>query len=330
MSNSLYFSTCLSMLLVLLSNFQLYSQSFEFALIGDMPYHPDDSVKFENLIRDINADDKLQWIMHTGDIKEGYEVCSDTYLQNRFDWYAKFEHPFIITPGDNEWTDCHRNRDEGYYAPLERLSKLREIFFKNPTQSLGQRKIALRSQSTQAEFQSFPEHQAWEKSGVYFATMHMVGSNNGWVQFEGRTSADDLEVASRTHAAIAWMKETFALADQDGKGVFLMIHANPGWFSPEDTLQGMAERAFGEFIRELEKCVIKFGRPVILAHGDSHYFRLDKPLLNSVTKRRIEMFTRLEGFGDRDIHWLKIHVDPDDPMVFQVRQELVKENFEEH
>ncbi len=54
-----------------------HGQSFEFALIGDLPYFKDDSLKFNRLIDDINADSGLSWIIHTGDIKSGSSPCSD-------------------------------------------------------------------------------------------------------------------------------------------------------------------------------------------------------------------------------------------------------------
>jgi len=39
--------------------------------------------------------------------------------------FETFEAPLIFVPGDNEWTDCHR-QNNGSYDPIERL----EIFFK--------------------------------------------------------------------------------------------------------------------------------------------------------------------------------------------------------
>jgi len=36
---------------------------------------------------------------------------------------------------------------------------------------------------------------------------------------------------------------------------------------------------------------------VVDVHGDSHYFRVDKPLLDTLG-RRLENFTGLETFGD--------------------------------
>ncbi len=53
-------------------------------------------------------------------------------------------------------------------------------------------------------------------------------------------------------------------------------------------------------------------------HGDSHYFRIDKPLLDS-QGLRVENFTRVETFGDHaeggtnDVNWVKVRVDPEQP-----------------
>ena len=35
--------------------------------------------------------------------------------------FNNFEAPFIYTPGDNEWTDCHRENN-GSFDPIERLT----------------------------------------------------------------------------------------------------------------------------------------------------------------------------------------------------------------
>jgi hypothetical protein len=48
---------------------------------------------------------------------------------------------------------------------------------------------------------------------------------------------------------------------------------------------------------ELRNLMIAFKKPVVLVHGDSQYFRIDKPLVDS-QGRRLKNFTRLETFGD--------------------------------
>jgi hypothetical protein len=184
----------------------------------------------------------------------------------------------------------------------------------------------LETQSARAGFTSFPENQRWEKNGVWFATCHIVGSSNGTRPFPGRNEDDDREVIERTQAAIFWLQETFYKA-KAAKAVFIMIHANP---SLEKAANPDATPGFYDFLAALEAEVIRFGKPVMLAHGDSHYFRYDKPLVDRKSKRRIENFTRLESFGARDVHWVRVIVDPRDPNIFQIRQEIVKANLEKH
>ena len=77
----------------------------------------------------------------------------------------------------------------------------------------------------------------------------------------------------------------------------------------------------------LESETIAFGQPVVLVHGDSHYFRIDKPLLGTQSRRRIENFTRVETFGENDNHWLHVTVAPGSPNVFVFDQRIVAENI---
>ena len=78
----------------------------------------------------------------------------------------------------------------------------------------------------------------------------------------------------------------------------------------------------------------KLARPeanVVLVYGDSHYFRIDKPLVDSSGKR-LENFTRLETFGDNapnglnDVHWVKVLVDPSSRDVFAFEPQIVPAN----
>lgn len=325
MISTLLEKTALTLFFFSLLSITLVAQRFEFALIGDMPYDKSEEAKFRNLVREINNDQGIRWVLHTGDIKNGATPCSDQYFKNRLAVYQQFKKPFILTPGDNEWTDCYRPACGGY-APLDRLEALRKIFFAEPQISLGQKKLPLESQSKLTGFSSFPENQRWEKNGVWFATCHIVGSFNATKNFPGRSKKDDLEVEERTKAAIFWLQQTFYKA-KTAKAVFIMIHANP---KLEKAADPKATPGFYDFLAALEKEVIRFGKPVLLAHGDSHYFRYDKPLVNRKNKRRIENFTRLESFGARDVHWVRVIVNPKDPNIFQIRQEIVDDNLEQH
>ena len=77
----------------------------------------------------------------------------------------------------------------------------------------------------------------------------------------------------------------------------------------------------------LEAETIVYGRPVALVHGDSHYFRIDKPLIGTRSGRRVENFTRVETFGENDNHWLHVAVEPQSPNVFVFDQRIVEANL---
>jgi len=76
---------------------------------------------------------------------------------------------------------------------------------------------------------------------------------------------------------------------------------------------------------------VAFGRPVAAVHGDSHYFRVDKPLLDA-TGRRVQNFTRVETFGDHaennnnDVQWVKVDVDPESRGVFSFQPQIIASN----
>ena len=82
----------------------------------------------------------------------------------------------------------------------------------------------------------------------------------------------------------------------------------------------------------LEAEVLAFGKPVVLLHGDTHFFRVDKPLFRSTEAgpknlgRQIENFTRVETFGFPEAHWVSVLVDLDDPHVFTFKEQIVDKN----
>jgi hypothetical protein len=345
----------LASILVLLSGSAAYRQTerpswgLEFALIGDMPYDARHENEFANLMRQIDAAD-LAFVVHDGDFWwDGAEwteeagalaPCSDEAFRNRLELAQRSRHPFIYVPGDNEWTDCHRAKPR-QYDPLERLAKLRGMFFQGD-RSLGRRTIRLTRQSEDPRYARFRENARWSAGGVLFVTLHIVGSNNNL----GRTPEMDAEYAERNAADLAWMKQGFELAVRTGsKAIMLIAQADPrfenSWPSiiqQRYMLAGLgfespaARRAtgFDEFLVALEKETIAFGKPVVYVHGDSHIFRVDKPLYGSVSRRMVENFTRLETFGHPDAHWVRVVVDPADPQVFSFRQEIVQPNLIKH
>ena len=90
----------------------------------------------------INADRDVRLVAHLGDIKSGSTECSDAYFAQIRGQFDRFVDPLVYTPGDNEWTDCHRVNN-GAYDPLERLAAIRDVFFDDPGRTLGERAIGV-------------------------------------------------------------------------------------------------------------------------------------------------------------------------------------------
>jgi len=89
---------------------------------------------------------------------------------------------------------------------------------------------------------------------------------------------------------------------------------------------------FTAFLTALEAEVVAFGKPVAFLHGDTHYFRVDKPLFRAGAEspgdrgRQVENFTRVESFGFPEAHWVRVIVDPTDAGVFSFKEEIVEKN----
>lgn len=298
---------------------------FEFALIGDTPYR--DIAKFENVLSAINASPNIQFVLHAGDIKTGSSACSNELFADRLERFNRFEVPFIITPGDNEWTDCHRVA-AGQYRPLERLAKFRQMFYPVPGRTLGRKTLTVETQATDPLRAEFVEHMRWTRQHVTFATLHIVGSQNGLESFDKkssikRTAANNNEVARRIDASVAWIRSTFARAKaEEARGVLFLFQANPNFSAAPGSGQ---RKGFDPVLTVLQEEASAFGKPVLLAHGDTHYMRVDKPLRISGTA--IPNLTRVETFGDSDYHWLRVVVDPKSREVFSVHQEIVDANL---
>lgn len=296
-------------------------RAFEFAVIGDLPYGVgigERDEDFELLINELNADTELAWVLHIGDIKTGGSSCSDEMLKDRWRRFQRIKAPFIFTPGDNEWTDCHRP-STGNFDPLERLAFLRSLFYGSKREQADRKKLEIKTQAEHNKrFTDYVENYTWVYQDVRFATLHLVGSENGSKPFStfskhSRGKQHDREVDEREAAALSWLEHTFDTAkQQQERAVVLAIHANPGLFSHLDKND---HPAFEAFNRGLNKHIKSLDVPVLLVHGDSHYMRIDQPRLAG--KRNSGDFTRLESFGETNKSWVKVKVDADTKAVFQ-------------
>src|SRR5262245_4569972 len=162
---------------------------FAFALIGDMPYGNPREAEFAALTAEVNRDNDVDFVVHVGDIKAGSERCDNDLIIRRFGLYQTFQRAFVYTPGDNEWTDCHR-ANNGAYNPLERLAFVRTTFFPEVGKTTGGQTRPVQSQAQGAAYSEFVENVMFRKQSVMFATVHVVGSNNDLEPWSGISPTD--------------------------------------------------------------------------------------------------------------------------------------------
>jgi hypothetical protein len=208
----------------------------------------------------------------------------------------------MFTPGDNHWTDCDRPSNGGFDS-LGRLELERKVFFSTPY-SLGTKPMKQEVQSGPNEPKCLGgtnasphpadcvENRRWSLKGVTFATVNVQGSCNNLCD----TAPNPQEEAARNTADIQWLDETFEQAENDGSAaVMIIMQADPGFDQSDATRaplrdpKTLAETdkdaqgnpipdGFQSYLVALRNDTIAFQKPVVLVYGDSHYFRIDKPL----------------------------------------------------
>jgi hypothetical protein len=250
---------------------------FSFAVIGDVPYGAAQIAAFPSMIDRINAETDLSLAVHVGDIKTGSSPCTDDYNAMIKTQFNRFVAPLLYTPGDNEWTDCHRVAAGGY-NPLERLGAVRKTFFAEPGRTLGTNPITVESQAAQG----LPENVSLARQGLSMATLHVVGSNNDLAPWTGigLTSATPEQLAeerARMDATIDLIHRTFDRARlRQDRAVVLFQQAD--MFNPTIAPTAADTSAFNPLVQALVDESSTFDGEVYLFDGDSHHYNVDRPL----------------------------------------------------
>ena len=287
------------------------SAPVRFVALGDLPYG--DPAPYQELIAQINRW-RPDFSVHVGDIQSGSASCSDASLRMQKGYFDLFEGALVYTPGDNDWTDCHR-LVMGSHDPVERLAFVRRTFYR-AGQSLGQVPIGVENQSAQGgEWTPFVENQRWERSGVLFATLHIVGSNNNLAPPDPRSEG---EFALRDRANRAWIQETFALAQQRGAKALVFAMQADVFERRRGGEDFPGNSGFRQSIGQtLLPLAAASAIPVLLVHGDTHEYRFDQPFTHQ--GQPVKQLTRLEVPGAGDVRAVAVTVDPAQPQPFQVR-----------
>ena len=221
-----------------------------FGVFGDTPYTEAEVERLEQLIDEMNAA-PLAFVVHVGDIGSSQLACGDAWLLARKQQFARIRHPFVLLPGDNEWTDCK--------DPLGRLEGLAQHF-------CCPAKIRLERQAGR----------------VLRARALGVGWNA--LRRAQRARAATTTCAIAEYAARAWRGVRLArriggAARQRELRLAVLMQANPVHHHAARRLcraEGAAAAILGAS-----------ARTIILIHGDTHIYRDDEPIPGV---RRIEVW----------------------------------------
>jgi hypothetical protein len=322
------------------------------AVFGDSPYgtSPTDNAQFlasPAFIDSINADPDVELVLHVGDIHSGKQYCTEAYDRAIYDLWQRFQDPLVYTPGDNEWSDCHKVGEGGgsydattqtiHYVldangnpvdyangdPIANLELVRSIFFAHPGVTLGQHKRLVLSQAlvpspAHPSDQRFVENVMWVQSRVLIVAINLPGGSNNdsdiWYGAPTMSAAQQQEIEERTGADLRWLDLAFAFAQWaslDG----VIIQAQADMWDPE---KGAAHQArYEPFVQSIAGHTTQLGKPVLMLNGDSHVYLSDNPLSASDPLAYmhpgydVPNFHRIVVHGSTmPLEWLKLEIDP--------------------
>lgn len=311
--------------------------SYTVALFGDMPYGASGRQEYPRLIQNVN-ESGAAFSTFDGDLKAGGDgPCTNQLYQQSLEWFNSFENPVFVTPGDNDWTDCwgRYGPSNGGFDPEERLEHERQVFF-STNRSLGRHTMRVERESSEPAYSAYSENARWTMGPVLYVTLNVQGSNDNLphagVEGESRPEAEIARQAAehyaREEANIHWLDESYAMAEKLGKrGVMVIWQGDPD-FNNEYKLETGQYDGFAQIVPALRRDVLAFPGQSVLVHGDSHYFKEDKPL-NYDNGQVIMKFTRIETFGAANTQWVKATVDPRDPNLFEFSPQAVPGNVDD-
>jgi hypothetical protein len=321
------------------------------AVYGDHPYGttPTDTTQLASapgFIAAINADPRVDLVLHVGDIHSGKQFCTEAYDRAIYQLWTAFAKPLVYTPGDNEWSDCHKVAEGGgaYNSatgqidylldgggnpvdfargdPLANLELVRSIFFSRPGRTLGGGNKLVLPQSLVFDRRhpsdgKFVENVIFIENQVLFVTINLPGGSNNdrdvWYAAPTASAAQLQEIEERTGADLRWLDTAFSLARAlRARGV--VIQAQADMWDPE---KGAAHQAgYEPFVKSIADHTVAFGKPVLMFNGDSHVYLSDNPYSPSSAVSFIHpgyvvpSFHRIVVHGSTlPLEWLRVTID---------------------
>ena len=192
--------------------------------------------------------------------------------------FDTFEDPLVYTPGDNEWTDCHR-ANNGAYNPLERLATVREVVLRPARAARWGRTVPVDSQAGRG----FPENVSYRRARDHLRRrarrrqqQRPPAVDRARQHRSRRPSSSQASGPDRRRHRRAARRRSPRRAQRHDRGVVVMQQADmfdPTYTPTEDDIS-----AFQPLVQALVDEASRFDGPVYLLDGDSHVYNSDRPL----------------------------------------------------
>jgi hypothetical protein len=282
---------------------------FSFGVIA----HPFKASSDESILRDAISKtdaDNLAFVVASG-MKSATEPCTDALYKRRKDILNSAKNGLIVSLAGNDWSDCKNTH--GKSSAMERLNRLRDLFFVDEFSS-GSSRIPVVRQSSTAKFRSYSENARWEVGNVMFATINLPANNNHYRPEAGRNSEfEDRLIANRD-----WLQRIFTFAARKKRAaIVLFCDGNP--LAKPTSSQffdfGTKRDGFAETRRHINALAAKFPGRVLIIHGQA----ADKPSAPDSINWR-------DNLGELDVgsEWIKLTVNPATPTLFSLGNEAVE------
>lgn len=272
--------------------------AFRFVVVGDTPYGPEDVTMLRAAVPRIKAL-RPPFVIHVGDFKSGGAACD----QAADDGFAALiadlaPIPVFYTPGDNDWTDCDRGLDPATGNPMSellRLDRLRARFLAGAP--AGSAAFGWTRQGTSGD------NFTWRTGNIRFATVHQVGTGNGY-EFVTGDLVDEAGLRARQRAILAglWIDQAAEAARTEGSAALVIaLQADPtdgagAAAGPCRVASAGRQDCDGHLIlrESLRLAAAKFTGPILVVHGDTSPFTLNRDFVDVAAPN----LWRLNAAGD--------------------------------
>ena len=278
-----------------------------FVAIGDLPYNTSQEFGL-GIISDAIAEIEPSFLIHYGDFQVGRPDCTqeELYEKKRHVIYGLTSAPVFYTPGDNDWTDCDRHRDNPR-SELDALSELRREFFSPDNFKPVPKDWNYEAQGRVRDgaVEGYPENALWSVNGYLFVTIHVVATANGHIEILKDSREHALATARKRERAVEqWLTKAIEEANNEKvKAVVIAMQADPTVQIEEEYKKECENdepegcdvfRALLDSLGE-KTASLNPSKPVLLIHGDTSEFCMESNFQN------VESFWRLNSTGDYSV-----------------------------